>query len=150
MYIILGMVAYMLISGSGEWALQNLAAPIITLSLALPVFILTSLFLVWAGHHQITATEEGLVVRQTGSTLRIRWDEAALFAIMPRRTRTAPPNLYELSGPYSIIPVHRVLRNALFPISMKPTIPFDDYDRQMDALLSLIAAKTGLPPYDLR
>jgi hypothetical protein len=27
---------------------------------------------------------------------------------------------------------------------------YEEYDRQMEALLSLIAAKTGLPLYDLR
>jgi hypothetical protein len=32
----------------------------------------------------------------------------------------------------------------------KPTVPFEEYDRQMDALVSLIVEKTGLPLYDLR
>ena len=29
-------------------------------------------------------------------------------------------------------------------------IPYDEYNRQLQALLSLVAAKTGLPLYDLR
>ena len=32
----------------------------------------------------------------------------------------------------------------------KPSIPFNEYEQQMDALLSVIAAKTNLPLYDLR
>jgi len=32
----------------------------------------------------------------------------------------------------------------------KPTISSEEYDKQMQALLSLIAGRTGLPLYDLR
>jgi hypothetical protein len=33
---------------------------------------------------------------------------------------------------------------------LKPTLPLDEYNRQMQALLSLVEAKTGFALYDLR
>jgi hypothetical protein len=33
---------------------------------------------------------------------------------------------------------------------LKPTLPLDEYNRQMQVLLSLVEAKTGLALYDLR
>ena len=35
-------------------------------------------------------------------------------------------------------------------VDLEPTISHDEYNRQMQALLSLVAAKAGLPLYDLR
>jgi hypothetical protein len=33
---------------------------------------------------------------------------------------------------------------------LEPAMPFDEYDRLMDGLLALIAARTHLPLYNLR
>ena len=123
LYVIFGMVAYTWIPGIGvnEWVWQSLDYSVIILSFAFIVFLPTSLFLVWAGHCQITATGEGLAIRQTGGTQSVYWSDVSLFAIMPRRIQTALPNLYELSSTDTIIYVHRVRRNTLFPLSMQPT-----------------------------
>ena len=38
----------------------------------------------------------------------------------------------------------------MLALSPAPMVPFEEYDRQMERFLSLIAARTGLPLYDLR
>lgn len=112
--------------------------------------ILISVVLIWTGHQQITATEEELTVRQGTRIYHTSWREARLFAITRSVKRTGPPTFYELSGAATFTLLIRLRQGTLFPPNFKPALPFDEYDRQMDALLSLIAAKTGLPLYDLR
>lgn len=85
-----------------------------------------------------------------GCNLRtIKWSEARLFAIYPSRKPSDLPRYYELSGKDAIVRWRRMRPDAPFRFTKKPA-SFDEYDRQMEALLSLIAAKTGLPLYDLR
>lgn len=112
---------------------------------------------IWQGYARIEVYDAGLRVVQGGHDTFIRWNEARLFAIFSPTLlsrRTGLPTSYELSSRYGIARLPRVYRKMTFsqfslPI-MVPRVPFDEYDRQMDALLSLIAAKTGLPLYDLR
>lgn len=112
---------------------------------------------IWLGYARIEVYSDGLRVVQGGHDTFIRWNEARLFAIFSPTLlsrRTGLPTSYELSSRYGIARLPRVYRKMTFsqfslPI-MVPRVPFDEYDRQMDALLSLIAAKTGLPLYDLR
>lgn len=129
-----------------------------------------------AGYQRIEVTEQGLHVsspllawrqadnqrfeisKQNGrigsSKTMIPWNEAALFAVFPPHRisqRTYLPIIYELSGPKTIVRWMRVRQDMpWFHKNHQPTLPFDDYERQMEALLALIAAKTGLPLYDLR
>lgn len=62
------------------------------------------------------------------------------------------PINYELSGAYEILRWPHVRQTMPFAFSklVKPAIPLEQYNRQMDALLSIITAKTNLPLYDLR
>ena len=88
-------------------------------------------------------------------TSRIRWRNARLFATCPCNLwekRAYAPTIYELAGPNTVVRWERLRRKMPFTFAWlcKPSIPFDEYDQQMDALLSVIAAKTGLPLYDLR
>lgn len=96
----------------------------------------------------ITVTDEGLRI-QAEQPLKITWKDARLFAIYPANKPSQPPIRYELSGSNSIVRWKRIARGASSLVTKIPD-PFDEYDRQMDALLSVIAAKTGLPLYDLR
>jgi hypothetical protein len=99
---------------------------------------------------EITATAEGLTIQQRQITYHIPWHEARLFAITRGIKRTGSPVFYELSSAATFAPLIRLRRNTLFPSNLKPALPFDEYERQREALLSVIAAKTGLPLYDLR
>jgi hypothetical protein len=100
---------------------------------------------------RVEATPEGLFVSVETAPARtrsIRWDEARLFAIYQGK-ETGESIEYELSGPVTILRWHR-LKQTRWSSWRKPALPFYEYDRQMEALLALIAARTGLPLYDLR
>ena len=78
----------------------------------------------------------------------IWWQDARLFAIRggkpgARRVR------YELSSPTTVVAFDRILRPRWWS-RFQPGQPFEVYQAQMDALLALISARTGLPLYDVR
>lgn len=102
--------------------------------------LISSLFplLAW---QTIIVTNEGLRIRAE-HPLNIKWQDARLFAIYPANKRSAPPIRYELSGPKAIVRWKRMPRGVSSLVTKTPD-PFDEYDRQMEALLSLIAAKSG-------
>ncbi len=103
------------------------------------------------GRQQIKVTEGGLAARNGIQTSRVLWHEACLFVMYG--TFSAQKNgaaiTYELSSARDIVRWTWVLRKTHW-VGLEPTIPRDEYNRQMQALLSLVAAKTGLPLYDLR
>lgn len=115
-----------------------------------------------AGRQRLEVTTQGLIVqsgsspaRHLGTIATLRWEDAQLFFIQPRLrpTQDRLPTAYELSSASVIVRwdrMRRPMRLNLRTLLMKPAGPFDAYDQQMEALLSLIAAKTGLPLYDGR
>jgi hypothetical protein len=124
-----------------------------------PLFLLQSaglagvLFLIsiLRNRERVEATPEGLFVSVETTPARtrsIQWDEVRLFALYGGK-ETGESIEYELSGPMTIL-CWRRLNQTRWRSWMKPALPFDEYDRQMEALLALIAAKTGLLLYDLR
>lgn len=107
------------------------------------------------GWQRIKVSEKGINVQECsvpsiGCNQRtIKWSEIRLFAIYLTRKPADQQICYELAGPTIIVRWRRMRPDASFHFT-KPPASFDEYDRQMDALLSVIAAKTGLPLYDLR
>jgi len=97
-----------------------------------PLFLLMFIFF----RERVEVTEEGLRVRRRGSTSIVRWQEARLFAKVWETE-------YELSSASSIARWTRVFDTSV----IKPTIPLDEYQRQMDGLLLLIAERAGLRLY---
>lgn len=100
---------------------------------------------------RIEASSEGLLLSKGAAPARteqVPWEQVLLLAIR-RGKEQAEATEYELSGPTTIVRWRRLHQKRWFSW-VKPALPFDEYDRQMEALLSLIAAKTGLPLYDLR
>jgi hypothetical protein len=118
------------------------------------LLILAILFFI-VMRQRIEVTEQGITIDSI-IVQRIRWQDARLFAILSANLVSKRNHLtggYELSGPGTIVRWTRLspgLHFSVFRFMLKPALPFDEYDRQMDALLSVIAAKTGLPLYDLR
>jgi hypothetical protein len=110
--------------------------------------VLTSALCLTSGWQTIIVTEDGLRIRG-GQPLKIAWQDARLFAIYPATKHSQPPTRYELSGENAIVRWRRMPPGATWRLTKTPA-PFDEYDRQMAALLALIAAKTGLPLYYLR
>ncbi len=62
----------------------------------------------------------------------------------------APPHCCEVSSA-NVVPRWVRLRPRSFAaLFFEPTIPFAEYDRQMERLLAIITVRTGLPLYGLR
>jgi len=109
-----------------------------------------ALFLSPLGRPQITVTEGGLI-SNLGMKVIMPWHEARLFAMYGTfgRQKSGASITYELSSARAIVRWTWFLRK-MYWVDLEPTIPLDEYNRQMRALLSLVVAKTGLPLYDLR
>jgi hypothetical protein len=106
---------------------------------------------------QIEITPEGLTVKHSGyqrgknwlnKQQTIRWHEARLFAIRDGKPGGSRVR-YELSGPFTVVTFERILRPGFWS-RFRPAPSFGEYSMQMDALLALIAANTGLLLYDVR
>lgn len=98
--------------------------------------IFLSLYVSW--RQRVEVTGNGVTVRRLGRSCSIHWSDARLFARVGVAT-------YELSGEQSVVRWVRARDTSAF----RPTIPFDDYQRQMDGLLLLAGDHTRLPLYDL-
>jgi len=114
--------------------------------------ILFPMLILPPGRQQIKVTEGGLAVRNGGiQTSRVLWHDACLFAMYgtfgAQKNRAAIT--YELSSARDIVRWTWVLRKTYW-VGLGPTIPHDEYNRQMQALLAFVTARTGLPLYDLR
>ena len=103
----------------------------------------------------IEITAEGMAVRDNWASNRrqvkkkeILWHEARLFAL--REGKPGAFNVrYELSSPTTVVTFSRILRLHWWS-RFRPAQPFGEYNAQMDTLLALISARTGLPLYDVR
>ncbi len=105
-------------------------------------------------NQKITFTEHGLI--QTGSSSQVHsipWRDARLFA------RNAPSgivqinnrpllSMFQIASENEVVQWHWVYSSKLY----KPPFGLShaEYNQQMQDLLSLITARTGLPLYDLR
>ena len=117
------------------------------------VIILAGLFAIFlspVGRLQITVTEGGLI-SNTGMKIIMPWYEARLFAMYGTfgKQKSGAAITYELSSARWLVRWTWLLRRTLSP-GLEPVIPHDEYNRQMQALLSFIVARTGQPLYDLR
>ncbi len=95
----------------------------------------------------IQVSEDGIQSRFLGQESSLHWDEIKLFALWGGKSKSM--RAYEIAGKDGLvrwtIPVKKCWYNPLVS-----TIPFEEYDKQMQAVLALIATKTQLPLYDLR
>lgn len=102
---------------------------------------------------QLTVTETGLIMPGFGQVHSVSWREARLFAIdgVVGAKRYPHPALFELSSASDVVRWTWLRRsNGKLIFFARPMLPEEEYNQQMRALLSLIAARTGLPLYDLR
>lgn len=97
------------------------------------------LLMALAARQRVDVTEEGLRVRRSGFSRRIRWTDVRLSA-------SVGTSDFELAGARHSVRFSRLQSADL----VRPTIPFAQYTRQMDLLISLVHERTGLPLYDLR
>lgn len=92
-------------------------------------------------------TEDGIGYRNIDEVEMLRWNDVQLLAVTGGNNRRALA--YQLSSSRQVIRWTRQMRSSRFML-IRPTMPFEVYDAQMWALLSVVDARTGLPLYDLR
>jgi MFS family permease len=104
-------------------------------------------------HHSMEITEDGIRVRSTpgGFTTLIFWHEMRLFACYPEPGARNGDGamVYELSSGSQVVYWTWMRKKNLLNTIMGPSMPLEEHHLQMQALCSLISAKTGLPLYDL-
>jgi hypothetical protein len=102
------------------------------------------------GRQQVKVTESGLTARYAGKFSGITWSEARLFARYDAfgAQKSGTTLIYELSSAGAIVRWTWVRRKTYF-VGLEPTVSIDEYYGQIHALIELVAAKTGLPLYDL-
>jgi hypothetical protein len=118
----------------------------------LTVIVVTSIAVILAivSRQQIEVTESGLTTRYAGKVSGMTWNEARLFARYGTfGVQKGATIIYELSSPRAIARWTWVRRKTHF-VGLEPTVSIDEHYGQMQALTALVAAKTGLPLYDLR
>lgn len=113
-------------------------------------------------YEQLVAMENGLLKRTKHGELFIPWHEVRLFAIdntaiIDWKTNLMPfmrgdiPTYYELSSEQVTLQWRWLRPPRWYELSIaEPALGYEIYNQQMQALLSLIVAKTGLPLHDLR
>jgi hypothetical protein len=91
----------------------------------------------------------------------LKWQDIRLFAIdrLVMQQRDMPGMVFELSSEKELrrwvwlrpkINPFRLYLSSVSFIVLKPVASYDEYNRQMQLLLAIIAERTGLPLYDLR
>ena len=103
---------------------------------------------------QVTITQDGLIkMGMFHKVHSVPWRDARLFAIngVYGSLGYKQPVVYELASENDIIRWGWMRRNnARVMFLAQPTASPEEYERQMQGLLSMIAANTHLPLYDLR
>ena len=122
----------------------------ITIILAVPVILGVAWIITQEFDQQIIVSEEGLMVTRGGSKQFIPFDASMLFAkfewpyIQFHRSNYCE---YELSNQTSVVRFVRVLKEG--NLWLNPTVPFGEYDQQMESLVRYIEARTGLQVYNV-
>jgi len=99
----------------------------------------------------IKITERGLRKNVLKASKTTEWSNACLFLCYRLPSLIGKPKViyYELSSQTSRITWMRVVDARSVFAPWRPTLPDEQYQRQMQALTALVTEKTGLPLYDL-
>lgn len=114
--------------------------------------IINSVLAIRHDSQQLQFTEAGFLRRTRKKVTIVPWEEVRLFAIVPLspdlRKTSSPFTAYELSSANEVLRWSTSKHKALFvgQTTLRPR----ERHQQMQTLLSVIAAKTNLPLYDLR
>ncbi|HEX6477824.1 MAG TPA: hypothetical protein VF043_03190 [Ktedonobacteraceae bacterium] len=150
---VLAIVLYIFSDNSTQSSLDHFLYSLLPF-MAIAVVVIGVLFAVvlfWRGRQEIEVTESGLVTRFGGRVSKMDWNEAHLFAVygVSGARNSGLASTYELSSANKIVRWIWVQREN-YNLHLAPAVSRDEYNRQMEGLVSLVAAKTGLPLYDLR
>jgi hypothetical protein len=122
---------------------------VVALALTCGLAVLIAVFMLPWRQQQMLITDEGIIQVQSGRRSAVAWKEARVFALIEGGRRPSSSATHILaSGRHGVRWTHRS-RTRWYSITT-PTTSDDEYQRQMDALLSYAAARTGLPLLDMR
>ncbi len=149
-----------LISGTNIQQHTSLAPPwywlstvsIIVFALAAMVFLTFLMYVAlrWQVLYKIAVDEHGITTTYHRITSQIDWQDAHFFVLIDLK-KNNPTRTYELSNEHTAVRwVCPPLRPRTPFATPKMLTAYAAYQRDTQALLSLVAAKTALPLYDLR
>ncbi|MBV9711026.1 MAG: hypothetical protein JO011_08945 [Ktedonobacteraceae bacterium] len=97
---------------------------------------------------EITVQGPGITTHYYGKSTTVLWNDVQCFDIWGGKTKRFLS--FEIIGKDSVVRwiVPKSRFRAIYPF--RPTIPYDEYCKKMEALEQVVIAKTGLPLYDLR
>ena len=98
-------------------------------------------------------TEQGIEARSSTNRQFLAWSDITLFAIEPSsssRTRSSFYCYSVSSKKFNMSVLHPKPNSSRYYYGDQPTISYDVYVQYFDGLISVIAARTRLPLYDLR
>ncbi|GLV58303.1 hypothetical protein KDH_51360 [Dictyobacter sp. S3.2.2.5] len=145
---------------------RNIYMDVVTWSI-ITFVILFSLFIMAltarsAAKEQLIAMGNGLLKKANGKEEFMPWHEVRLFAIDPMNIsdkntsiltsgKHNEPTFFELSSEQAILQWQWLHAPRWYELTIaQPVVSYEAYNQQMQALLSIIAAKTNQPLYDLR
>ena len=145
-------VPFLLHTGNHTGNHSSLIVLIIVLAILVAVLILMLAILFFIlrkqMRYQVHVDEQGISVSYSKITTRVDWNTARLFTVnavkKPRR-----PRFYELANEDTLVRWIWVQRDITPLYILRPTIPQEEFDRQMQGLLEVVAGKTHLPLYDI-
>jgi len=145
-------VPFLLHTGNHTGSHSSLIVLIIVLAILVAVLILLLAILFFIlrrrMRYQVHVDEQGISVSYSKITTRVDWNTARLFTVnavkKPRR-----PRFYELANEDTLVRWMWVQRDITPLFIFRPTIPQEEFDRQMQGLLEVVAGKTHLSLYDI-
>jgi hypothetical protein len=114
---------------------------------ALLVSVGYALNILLAQVQRLDVSEEGMAVQHFFRRQTIRWQDARLLTIDPLCRADECLDRYELTSATTILRWRQPRHPSRFIVY---SASFQDYSRQIETVLSLIANRTGLPLHDLR
>jgi hypothetical protein len=158
---VIGMMVIMLIVSLGLIPYFSLSASVsfidlvILVGIILVAFLLAALMIVAASflvrrliRYRVDVNEQGITFNYTILKSHIDWSAASLFTVNAVK-KAKRPKMYELSNSDTIVRWIWVPHDVYFFYPLKPELPYEQYNQQMQALLEFVAAKTHLPLYDI-
>ena len=135
---------------TGHHANLTVLIIIIAVSLAVLLVFVAMFYLILRKqiYYLLQVDEQGIQVSYNRITTRVNWNDARLFTVNAVK-KLRRPKSYELVSQDTIVR-WMWIPGTVSPLFMfHPTIPQEEYDRQMQGLLEVVAGRTHLPLYDI-
>jgi hypothetical protein len=98
----------------------------------------------------VTSTDEYLLVTRSNLNYTVQWSEARLFSVIGQREERPMVLRYALEGNGVTAEWWMYTRPPRWFDVARLGMPYEEYDRRMREILSVVSAKTGLPLLELR